>query len=191
MAPEAGVARVRHVAFLRAVNVAGHAIVKMADLKDAFERAGCKDVKTFVQSGNVVFESSVKGAPAMFRRLPVTLRDLLGVEPTILFRTIGELDRLVKADPFTGFDVPPDAKRYVTFLSRPPERVARLPLVSPKEALEAVTIQDLDVFIVSRRKKNGFYGFPNNFVEKELGVAATTRNWSTVAKIVEFAGMLV
>lgn len=45
-----------------------------------------------------------------------------------------------------------------------------------------------EVFIVSRRKKNGFYGFPNNFIEKELRVPATTRNWSTLTKIVEFLG---
>lgn len=48
-------------------------------------------------------------------------------------------------------------------------------------------MKNLEVFIVSRRKKNGFYGFPNNFIEKELGVSATSRNWSTVTKIVAFA----
>ena len=47
-------------------------------------------------------------------------------------------------------------------------------------------MKNLEVFIVSRRKKNGFFGFPNNFIEKELGVSATSRNWSTLTKIVEF-----
>ena len=56
----------------------------------------------------------------------------------------------------------------------------------PKERVEAIAMTDREVFIVSRRKKNGFYGFPNNFIEKELGVPATTRNWSTVTRIVEF-----
>ena len=54
----------------------------------------------------------------------------------------------------------------------------------PKEGLEAIAITAREVFVVSRRKKNGFYGFPNNFIEKELDVSATTRNWSTVTKIV-------
>jgi hypothetical protein len=45
------------------------------------------------------------------------------------------------------------------------------------------------VFVVSRRKTNGFFGFPNNFVEKELGVSATSRNWSTITKIIEFPKM--
>jgi len=59
-------------------------------------------------------------------------------------------------------------------------------LLSSKEALEAIAMKSREVFIVSRRKKNGFYGFPNNFIEKELGVSATSRNWSTLTKIVEF-----
>jgi uncharacterized protein (DUF1697 family) len=45
----------RHVAFLRAINVAGHAIVRMADLRQAFADAGCRNVRTYIQSGNVVF----------------------------------------------------------------------------------------------------------------------------------------
>jgi hypothetical protein len=49
--------------------------------------------------------------------------------------------------------------------------------------LEVVGIQELEAFIVSRPKTNGFFGFPNNFIEKELGVSATTRNWSTVKKM--------
>lgn len=48
-------------------------------------------------------------------------------------------------------------------------------------------MKHLEVFIVSRRKKSGFYGFPNNFIEQELGVTATSRNWSTITKIVALA----
>jgi uncharacterized protein (DUF1697 family) len=55
------------------------------------------------------------------------------------------------------------------------------------QTLEAIAMKNMDVVIVSARKKNGFYGFPNNFIEKELGVSGTTRNWSTVMKIVELA----
>ena len=78
----------------------------------------------------------------------------------------------------------PATKLYVTFLSDAPVTKPRLPLTSDKEALEAFAMKDLDVFIVSGRKTNGFYGFPNNFIEKELGVSGTTRNWSTVTRIV-------
>jgi uncharacterized protein (DUF1697 family) len=59
--------------------------------------------------------------------------------------------------------------------------------VSEKEALEVIAIGDREVFVLSRRKKNGFFGFPNAFIEQELGVAATSRNWNTVTRIVKFA----
>lgn len=77
-----------------------------------------------------------------------------------------------------------DAKLYVVFLSRKPRVTPSLPIALPKEALEIVAIDGREVFVVSQRKTNGMYGFPNNFVEKELDVSATTRNWSTVTKIV-------
>jgi hypothetical protein len=66
-----------------------------------------------------------------------------------------------------------------------PPRKPGFPLRWPKEALEAIGMTDLGVFVVSRRTPNGFYRFPNTFVEKELGVPATSRNWSTATKIIE------
>jgi uncharacterized protein (DUF1697 family) len=172
----------KYVAFMRAINVAGHAIVKMNDLKNAFAAAGCKGVRTYIQSGNVIFE----GPEDIFQRIRIQLRELFGEEPTVLFRTVHEVERIVKGVPFKDFEAEPDKKLYVTFLSRKPRSKPRFPLLSSKEALEAIAMKGLEVFIVSRRKKNGFYGFPNNFIEKELGVSATSRNWSTVTKIVEF-----
>jgi uncharacterized protein (DUF1697 family) len=118
----------------------------------------------------------------------VRLRDLLGGEPQMMTRTVRELERMEERAPFKQLKAEPDAKLYVAFLSQAPSRKPKpkFPMVLPKEGLEAIAMTDREVFIVSRRKKNGFYGFPNNFIEKELGVSATTRNWSTVTKIVEF-----
>jgi uncharacterized protein (DUF1697 family) len=175
----------QYVAFLRAINVAGHAIVKMDDLRDAFTAAGCAGVRTCIQSGNVIFESSAEDAAAVFQRVRARLRSLLGEEPGVSFRTVHDVEKIVRGSPFKSFEAEPGIKLYVAFLSRKPESSPRLPLLQPKEALEAIAIKNLEVFIVSRRKKSGFYGFPNNFIEKELGVSATTRNWSTVTRIVE------
>ena len=175
----------QHVAFLRAINVAGHAIVKMTALREAFMAAGCRSVRTYIQSGNVIFEAPEKNTAAVFQKVRVQLRVLLGHEPGILFRTIREVEGIVKGAPFQAFEAEPAIKLCVVFLSQKPRSKPRFPLVSPSEAVEAVGMKNLEVFIVSRRKKNGFYGFPNNFIEKQLGVQATTRNWSTILKIVE------
>jgi uncharacterized protein (DUF1697 family) len=174
----------RHVAFLRAINVGGHAVVTMSDLNAAFVAAGCQGVKTFIQSGNVLFESPEKNTTALFQRIQLQLRRLLGHEPGICFRTVGELKRLVRGAPFQALSAEPGIKLSVVFLCQRPRSKPGIPLISTPEALEAVGRKNLAVFVVSRRKKNGFYGFPNTFIEKQFGVPATTRNWSTLLKIV-------
>jgi uncharacterized protein (DUF1697 family) len=178
----------KYVAFLRAINVAGHAIVRMNDLRDAFTAAGCKSVRTYIQSGNVIFEASEENLAAVYERVRVKLRRLLGAEPDVFFRTAREVEGILRAAPFKSLEAEPGIKLYVVFLFQRPRSKPRFPLLSSKEALEAIAMSNREVFIVSRRKKNGFYGFPNNFIEKELRVPATTRNWSTLTKIVEFLG---
>ncbi|MBI4662212.1 MAG: DUF1697 domain-containing protein [Verrucomicrobia bacterium] len=169
---------------MRAINVAGHAIVKMDELSSAFVSAGCKDVKTVIQSGNVLFGSAGRDPSAVVEKVKRTLHKSLGSEVTMMIRRLSEIERLVETDPFKDFEADSDAKFYVAFLSERPRRKPSLPLLSDKEALEAFAIQDREAFIVSRRKANGFYGFPNNFIESELGVQATSRNWSTIGRIV-------
>ena len=143
----------KYVAFMRAINVAGHASVRMNDLKNAFAAAGCKGVRTYIQSGNVIFEGPEENTPAVFQRIRIKLRELLGDEPAVLFRTVREVERIVKGVPFKDVEAEPDTKLYVTFLSRKPQSKPRFPLLSSKEALEAIAMKNLEVLIVSRRKK--------------------------------------
>lgn len=174
---------IRTVAFLRAVNVGGHAVVGMSELKRAFVAAGCRHVQTYIQSGNVIFDAP-GGSPAdLFKKIACELDALLGAGALALFRRLSELGNLVQADPFKEFPAGPDVKRYVAFLSEPPRRLPQLPLRSQKDELEAIALKGLEVLIVSR-KINGRFGFPNPFVEKEFGIPATSRNWSTIDKIV-------
>jgi len=72
-------------------------------------------------------------------------------------------------------------------LAETPKLQPKVPLVSVKEAVEAIVVKGLEAYIVTWRKQNGFLGFPNNFIEKKPGVMATTQNWSTVTKILQFA----
>ena len=175
-----------YVAFIRAINVAGHAIIKMTDVRDTFVAAGCRNVRTYIQSGNVVFDSK-PDASGIVKKIRRRLRDITDEEPEILLRTIDEVEAIVERAPFKRYESDKALKLYVVFLSETPSKKPPLPLTHPKDALEVIAIEGREAFIVSRRKPNGFYGFPNNFIEKELGVAATSRNWSTVTKIVEFA----
>jgi uncharacterized protein (DUF1697 family) len=163
--------------------VAGHAKVKMVDLKQAFTEAGCEDVRSYIQSGNVLFKAPAGSTADLFEKIQKKLLDLLGTEATVMYRTHRNIADIMKSDPFKDVKTGPDIKLYVSFLSGKPRHKPALPLLQPKEALEAIKVIGQNVYIVSRKKKNGGYGFPNIFLEKAFGVPATTRNWTTVTKI--------
>lgn len=94
---------------------------------------------------------------------------------------------IVERNPFKKIKAGADVMLFVVFLSDEPQSKPKLPLISTTENLEVFEVKDRAAFILSRRKKNGWFGFPNKFVEKELGVSGTTRNITTVRKIVDFA----
>jgi uncharacterized protein (DUF1697 family) len=184
LAPSPLLPPTRYVAFLRAINVPGHAIIRMPQLCTAFESAGCRNVTSFSSAGNVLFETSVTDSDALFRKIHARVRALAGGEPNIVFRTISELDAAARAAPFGALVDDPAIKLYVVFLAERAKQKPTLPLVDAKERLELVGVHRAHAYVVSRRKPHTLmYGFPNSFVENALGVAATSRNWGTVSKI--------
>ena len=172
-----------HVAFLRAVNVGGKGLVKMADLQKAFTAAGAKQVRTVIASGNVIFDAPATLGPIRNRILK-KVGALLGAEPVIVFRTLPYLRRLIDASPFGPLVNDRALKLYVLFLAGKPTRQPSFPISIPKEVIEVPGMHEQDALIISRRKPNGMYGFPGLWTDKEIGVASTARNWNTVVRIV-------
>ena len=166
----------KYVALLRGINVGGKNLMKMAALRGAFEAAGLKNVRTFQQAGNVVFESNSKKP----------IEKLLNPDVKAVVFSVDELAQIVKRDPFKRIE-PGDVMLCVVFLFDEPAQKPRLPVISTTDKLELIALRNRAAFVVARRKKTGWFGFPNNFVEKQLGVTATTRQWSTVKKLVDFA----
>ncbi len=158
----------------------------MTDVRDAFTAAGCGNVRTYIQSGNVLFDTPADRADALYAKVRTAMRRLIGAEPAICFRTLREIDRIIAADPFGELTVDRRLKLYVAFCETPMRRRLSLPLFFEKELMELTGVRGREMFLVSRRKPSGMYGFPNACVES-FGVTATTRNWSTVTKIAEFA----
>jgi uncharacterized protein (DUF1697 family) len=176
----------RYVALLRAINVAGHARIRSEELRRAFVAAGASDVSSFGHAGNVLFTAQRAGA-TICARVSAALLRRHGESPVVVVRSAEELAALVTADPFGRCAAAATDKLYVAFLTRKPVREPKLPLASPRERLTVVARFGREVLLVSGRKPNGFFGFPNALVEDAFGVPATTRNWSTVRKL---AGLL-
>src|SRR6266404_3766400 len=99
-----GLGRIKHmtsyVAFLRAINVAGQKLIKMKELAQIFAAAGCKNVRTYIQSGNVIFDYKSTNSAALSKKIERTLQQVLGYEVTVMLRTLSEVEALVRRNPF-------------------------------------------------------------------------------------------
>lgn len=177
----------QYVAFLRGVNVGGKKPLKMKQLAEVLSAAGFRNVRTFIASGNVIFEAPTKDPARIARKMEKHLLDALGYEITVIVRNVDDLRAIIKRNPFKKPKPSADEMLFVTFLSSPPPVKPRLPLRSKTENMEVIALTDSAAFIVARRKKTGWFGFPHTFAEKEFKVATTTRNWTTVVKIVAAA----
>jgi len=175
------------VALLRGINVGGRKLIKMPELVRIFAGAGCKNVRTYIQSGNVIFDSASSSPTALTRKIERTLEAELGFHVTVILKKLSELEAIVRRNPFRKFAKASDVMLSVVFFKGEAQHQPKLPWVSKTENLEVFEITDGAAFIVHHRKKNGWFGFPNAVVEKGLGVVGTTRTWGTVNKIVKAA----
>lgn len=176
-----------YVAFLRGINVGGHKLIKMAELVRIFSAAGCKNVRTFQQAGNVIFESRSTSTKSLTRKIESGLERDLGYPVPIVVQSLADLQKLIARKPFKKFEASKEVMLVVVFLAAAPEPKPTLPFVSQTENVEVFEIADRVAFVLSRRKKNGWFGFPNGVVEKAFKVVATTRQWRTVLGVVKAA----
>ena len=175
----------KYVAFLRGINVGGNKLIKMETLREVFESMGFTEVATYIASGNVIFESRSKNVPSLKSKIESGLQKAFGHEVLVSLFSFEDLAALRKQDLFNGIEAGKDVGLFVAFLVAPPTLTPKLPISVPKYNFDVLAARDRAVFIVVRRNEKGQAAFPNDFIEKQFGVRATTRNWNTVKKIAE------
>jgi uncharacterized protein (DUF1697 family) len=156
----------------------------MADLRALFTTLGYGDVRTYLQSGNVVF-AAAEPAAAIVRRVENALAHELGVPASVVVRTRTELRRVVDANPFADRERDPK-KLLVTFLAETPSRAAVRGLDPTEHAPDEFAVVRREVYL---HCPNG-YGrtkLSNAYFERKLGVVGTNRNWRTVIALAELA----
>jgi uncharacterized protein (DUF1697 family) len=168
-----------YVTILRGINVSGHKKIRMADLSKLYESLDLTNVRTYIQSGNVVFES-IQGKPdKLVRDIEHEIQKRYGFDVPVLVRTRAEIGTAIRANPFlkeAGIDA---SKLHLTFLERAPEKSAVRKFDPGSLGQDRYSIKDAYVYLYCP----GGYGktkLSNTFLEKKLGVRATTRNWKTV-----------
>ncbi|MCE5170827.1 DUF1697 domain-containing protein [Paenibacillus profundus] len=171
----------KYVALLRGINVSGQKIIKMDALKSIFEALAFQNVKTYIQSGNVIFEASVTEPELLAESIEKQLRVELGYEITVVVKTLSELEEVIQHNPFTENEAS-EGKLYVSFLSKEPVAEDLAALLSVQNGVDEIRALEREVYILCRQGY-GKSQFSNNFIEKKLRVPATTRNWQTVNKL--------
>ncbi|HSW87805.1 MAG TPA: DUF1697 domain-containing protein, partial [Candidatus Saccharimonadales bacterium] len=112
---------IRYAAFLRGINVGKVKQVKMAELKKAFESLGFQNVKTLLNSGNVIFETENKDEQKLTQQIEDALEITFGWRISTLLRPITELQALAATEPFKDISITPQTRLYVTFLTDKPD----------------------------------------------------------------------
>jgi uncharacterized protein (DUF1697 family) len=169
-----------YVAFLRGINVGGHNRMAMDDLQATCESLGLSDVRTYIQSGNVVFESDEADPGALADDLHDAIEDAFGYDVTVMVRTREDLDAVVEGQPF---DEPTDAdtKLYVTFLDEVPDEERVEALLAAGGKAESFVVNGREVYSELRKDLLGDGRFTD--AGRTLGVPATRRNWDVVTKV--------
>ena|ERR1022692_1828523 len=171
-----------YVSMVRGINVSGQKKVRMEELKQRYESLGFGNVRTYIQSGSVVFESSSTDVSSLVSKIEKEVKDHFGFRVAVIIRTKDELRRLVEGVPFKGRD----DKFHVTFLSATPDRFQVEEIQAVKDKAEEFSISGKDIYLFC---PNG-YGrtrLSNAFFERKLKVSATTRNWRTVNALLSMA----
>ncbi|HVY20779.1 MAG TPA: DUF1697 domain-containing protein [Bauldia sp.] len=176
-------------ALLRAVNVGGTGIVRMADLKSLCEGIGFRDVTTLLQSGNVVFRATGVDK-TVARKLADAIEKSHGFRPAIMVRTADEIANVMKRNPFEEAAKLEPNRLLVSFFADPPGKDAATRLAAVKVNKEKLHLSGRELYVHYAEGGMGTSKVTNVVLERALGVPATARNWNTIGKLLTLARAL-
>lgn len=176
----------RYVALLRGINVGGKNKLPMAELVALFEAAGCGAVRTYIQSGNVIFEAD----PAHAARIPALIVEAVavrfGYRVPVVLRSAAELAAVAGDNPFLQAGADP-ARLHVAFLADLPAPARVAGLDGERSPPDAFQVRGREIYLhcpnsMARTR------LTNAWFDAQLATVSTVRNWNTVLKLVELAG---
>lgn len=172
----------RYTAFLRGINVSGQKLIKMEALRKVLSDNGFTDVKTYIQSGNVIFSSEITDSNHLIWEIEDLIEKHFGFRTDVILRRLSEIESVLSSLELCKLNSEEDRKCYITFAKEEHSVHIEVPLFSKNHDVEIISYNHKDFISVSTEYK-GSYGFPNSFIEKLTGIPATTRNPNTLEKI--------
>ena len=170
----------RYVAFLRAVNVGGR-VVKMDELKEIFKMPGIKNISTYIQSGNVVFDAA--GGKVMLKeKIEKKLFKSLGYEVIVFLKTFDDIRDIIGHVPYAEKELE-DKALHLIMLSCPPDEAGLKQVQDFIAPMEEIRVVNTEAYFICPKAGFGNSKLGKTNLEKKLKVQTTARNWNTVNKI--------
>lgn len=170
----------KYIAFLRAINVGGTSIIKMSDLKKMFESFGLENVQTYIQTGNVIFESKEREPSVLEEQIERQLEQAWGKKIQLFVRTIREVATIVKTCPF---DPKEGETVFVVILDEKPVKKNIDALLAYRNEFDDFAVKGKEAYHLRRSREKTM--FVNRSVEQVIGVPGTSRNLTTLKKLAE------
>ncbi len=172
-----------YLALLRGINVGGKNKLPMKDLSGLFTDAGCASVRTFIQSGNVIF----RAAPALAQGLPSLITQRIeersGYRIPIILRTAEELGNAIRRNPFLAAGAP-EKTLHVYFLAGLPDPQDVAALDPHRYAPDTFLVREREIYL-ELPNGMGHTKLTNSYFDSRLHTTSTARNWNTVLQLHE------
>ncbi len=173
----------KYVAFLRGINVGGKNKIKMETLREILGALGFENVKTYINSGNVIFETTKTSDKKLAAQIESAIEKEFSLKIKVIVRTISEIENIVENNPFAG-QFENDKDLHVFFLDEELPSEKRELLLSNNNENELFAVRNHEIFCLLRVSVlDSLMG--KDYIGKKLKVSATARNWRTVNKILE------
>jgi uncharacterized protein (DUF1697 family) len=169
----------QRLALLRGINVGGNNKLPMRDLVAIFESAGCANVRTFIQSGNVIFTAGSKLCHTLAERVACEISERFGYRTPVILRTAEQLQEVVSGNPFLDSS---ERTLHVMFLADSPTP-ARIALLDPdRSPPDTFAVRGQEIYL---RLPNGAGNskLTNAWFDSRLATVGTSRNWNTVTSL--------
>lgn len=168
-----------YVVLLRGINVGGHNKIKMAELREVLETAGCRQVRTYIQSGNVVLASGLDGT-SLRELIEREINAAFGLNVQVIIRSKEEFEATIKNCPYDDASLQEGETLHVSMLSGLPSAEGMEKLAAVDRGIDEYTIIGTELYMFVRNKFN-----ESKLADSlgKLGTPGTVRNWKTIRKL--------
>ncbi len=175
-----------YISILRGINVGGKNVIKMDALKQICASLNFKNVQTYIQSGNIIFQAKINDTSKISNLISTTIKRVFELQVPVITVTVKELQAIITLNPFVKNKVIDTAFLHITFLANQPleENIPSLKNVVLKQDKFEIINKAIYLYCPDSYSNSKL---TNNFFETKLAITATTRNWKTANELLNKA----